>query len=63
MKQIEEARELLAFNETSGTRYFRVEGNGPQVDITEELNQNHRTAIDNLSKYVRTLDDIIASSH
>ena len=59
-QKIVEARKLLAFNETNKVRFFRQEGSGPEVDITEDINNDHRTLIESYTMLVKVIDDLIA---
>lgn len=55
-------KELLAFNEENKVRYFRREGSGPEVNITEEINDEHRKLIDNYNLLIKTIDQMIAGN-
>ncbi|MGK6313712.1 hypothetical protein [Neorhizobium sp. DT-125] len=58
--RIDEAKKLLAFNENYPARYFRREGAGPEIDITNDINNDHRKLIESYTALIRTIDEMIA---
>ncbi|MGQ3214771.1 hypothetical protein [Shinella sp.] len=59
--KIDNAKKHLAFNEDNDVRFWRVEGSGPQIDITEDINEDHRKLIESFGALVKAIDEMIAA--